>query len=229
MKILSMSVWGDNPRYIVGAQRQIELAKEFYPDFTVRLYTDNVSNYKKQSGVEIIDRSGYSNGVFWRFEPLFESEDNIVIVRDSDGRITLREYMAVTEWLDSSKTFHTFRDHEAHFEFPIIACAFGYKGKLEDKIYNAMKEFILKPFFYTNDQIFLRDFVFPVVRYNSIIHTMNDGWFKDTRSKLKNKYDFCGNGYDEHDMPLYPSTLAECANFNNKLLDFSCKFSKGVF
>ena len=56
-----MSVWGDNPRYIVGAQRQIELAKEFYYDFTVRVYTDNVSNFKEEPGVEIIDRSGYSN------------------------------------------------------------------------------------------------------------------------------------------------------------------------
>lgn len=222
-----MSVWGDNPRYIVGAQRQIELAKEFYYDFTVRLYTDNVSNFKEEPGVEIIDRSGYSNGVFWRFEPLFESEDNVVIVRDTDGRVTLRESLAVHEWLVSSKTFHTFRDHEAHYEYPIIACAFGYKGKLESKILDAMNAFISKPFYYTNDQVFLRDFVFPVVRYNALIHCMKEGWFGSSRNHLKNRYDFCGNGYDENDMPLYPPTLAECANFNNKLLDASCKFSNG--
>jgi len=229
MKIFSMSVWGNNPRYIVGAKRQIELAKEFYPEFTVRLYTDNVLNFKQESGVEIIDKSGCANGVFWRFEPLFESEDNIVIVRDTDGRVTVREQMAVEEWVKSSNLFHTFRDHEAHYEFPIIACAFGYKGKLESKLLDIMNQFVFHPFYYTNDQVYLRDFVYPVVRYNAIIHCMKEGWFSKTRNQLKNKYDFCGNGYDENDIPLYPPTLAECNGFNPKLLDKSYKFSKGIF
>ena len=228
MKIFAMSVWGDNPRYIVGARRQIELAREFYPDFAVRLYTDNVSNFKNEKDIEIVDRSNCANGVFWRFEPLFESEDNIVIVRDTDGRITIREQMAVNEWLESTKTFHTFRDHEAHYEFPIIACAFGYKGKLENRILDVMKKFISNPFYYTNDQVFLRDIVFPVVRYSALIHCMKEGWFADTRQKLVNKYDFCGNGYDENDMPLYPPTLAECAQFNHRLLGECDKFNKGI-
>ena len=29
-KIISLSVWGNNPRYIVGANRQYELAKKYY-------------------------------------------------------------------------------------------------------------------------------------------------------------------------------------------------------
>jgi len=228
MKIFSMSVWGNNPRYIVGAQRQIELAKEFYPDFTVRLYTDNVSSFKQEPNVDVVDKSGQPNGVFWRFEPLFESDDNIVIVRDTDGRVTVREQMAVEEWLKSSKTFHTFRDHEAHYEYPIIACAFGYKGKLESKILEVMNSFVSRPFYYTNDQVFLRDFVFPVVRYSALIHCMKEGWFGNTRNQLVNRYDFCGNGYDENDMPLYPPTLADCAGFDNKKLCKSFKFSKGI-
>lgn len=222
-----MSVWGDNPRYIVGAKRQAELSKEFYPEWKVRIYTDNISNFTPDDSVEIVDRKGYKNGVFWRFEPLFESDKNIVIVRDTDGRITVREQMAVYEWLESSKTFHTFRDHEAHYEYPIIACAFGFKGKLESTILDVMNSFISKPFYYTNDQVFLRDFVFPVVKYDSLIHCMKEGWFGSSRNQLVNKFDFCGNGYDENDMPLYPPTLAECSNFNNKFLDKSCKFSKG--
>ena len=127
MKYLTMSVWGNNKRYIEGAKQQIRLCNEFYPDFTVKLYTDDIKPYqymKPWYNVELIERKD-DNGVFWRFEPLFESDNNIVIVRDSDGRITRREAMAVNEWLKSDKSFHTFRDHESHFEFPIIACAFG--------------------------------------------------------------------------------------------------------
>ena len=228
MKIVSMSVWGDNPRYIVGAKRQAELSKEFYPEWKVRIYTDNISNFTPDDSIEIIDRKGYKNGVFWRFEPLFESEDNIVIVRDTDGRITVREQMAVNEWLNRDETFHTFRDHESHYEFPIIACAFGYKGRLEDSLLNVMTSFINNPFYYTNDQVYLRDFVFPIVKYNCLIHSMYEGWFGDTRKQLKNKYSFCGNGFNENDMPLYPPTLAECAGFNPALVDPQFKFDKGV-
>lgn len=228
MKIFSLSVYGNNPRYIVGAKRQIELAKEFYPDFRVRLYTDNVENYEFDSKVDLIDRRGYSNGVFWRFEPLFESEENIVIVRDSDGRITVREQMAVNEWLNSEQKFHTFRDHEAHYEFPVIACAFGYKGKLSSGLLGKMNEFVQNPFYYTNDQIYLKDHVFPQVKDSAIIHCMKEGWFSETRKKLKNKYDFCGNGYDEFDMPLYPPSLDECINFNPSQLSTFFKYSKGI-
>ena len=231
VKLLTMSVWGDNERYIVGAREQVKLAHKFYPDFIVRIYTDNAEPYKSLLpwyDVEICERQD-DNGVFWRFEPLFESEDNIVLVRDSDGRITYRESVAVNEWLDSDKTFHTFRDHQSHLEFPIIACAFGYKGKLPDQQLTQMMAIKNQPFYYTNDQVYLRDFVWPIVKENSMIHQFDQpGWFKESRNKLKNRYSFCGNGYDQYDMPLYPPTLEECTNFNPRDLDMKYKFDQGM-
>ena len=122
-KIISISVWGGNPRYIQGAIKQIQLAKKFYPDWKVRIYTDDVTHYKNLD-VECI-MGDTSFGMFWRFLPMFESDDNIVMVRDSDSRITVRESKAINEWLGTDKKFHTFRDHDAHFEFPIIGCEIG--------------------------------------------------------------------------------------------------------
>ena len=197
---------------------------------TVKLYTDDIKPYqymKPWYNVELIERKD-DNGVFWRFEPLFESDNNIVIVRDSDGRITRREAMAVNEWLKSDKSFHTFRDHESHFEFPIIACAFGYRGKLPQYLFNSMMVFKNQPFYYTNDQVYLRDHIWPYVVNNSIVHECTKGWFKDSREKLNNKYSFCGNGFDEFDMPLYPPTLNECVGFDPSKLDSKYKFDKGL-
>ena len=168
-----------------------------------------------------------SHGVFWRFEPLFEDEDNIVIVRDSDGRITEREFMAVKEWESTSDKFHVYRDHEAHFEFPIIACAFGYKGCLSDNLHLIMREFATKTNYYTNDQVFLRDFVWQSVQASALVHSMHEGWFKETRKRLINPYCFCGNGYDENDMPLYPGTLGEMSGFDTKTLDSKFQFDEG--
>jgi hypothetical protein len=177
---------------------------------------------------KVIEVKDGSHGVFWRFEPLFESDDNIVIVRDSDGRITHREQMAVQEWQSSDKKFHVYRDHEAHFEFPVIACAFGLKGKLSENLHLIMKEFATKTNYYTNDQVYLREFVFKEVQNSVMIHSMHEGWFGETRRRLVNPFSFCGNGYDEFDMPLYPSSLQEMQGFEQKNLDKKFKFDKGV-
>lgn len=226
-KIVSISSYGTNPRYVVGMHRQYELAKKFYPGWEFRAYVDDKSNYNMPDA-NIIEVKDGSHGVFWRFEPLFEDENNLVIVRDADGRITQREFMAVKEWVDSNKKFHVYRDHEAHFEFPVIACAFGFKGMLPKMMHSVMHEFATKTSFYTNDQIFLRDLVWSYVEKDAMVHSMNEGWFGETRSRLINPYSFCGNGYDEFDMPLYPGTLAEMTAFNQKTLDVKYKFDGGI-
>jgi len=229
MKIVSTSEYGNNIRYVFGAIRQYELTKEFYPDWTYRIYTDDRKRYEKlMPDAQIIEVKDNSHGVFWRFLPLFEDQDNIVIVRDADGRISQREQKAVNEWVDSSKAFHIYRDHEAHYEFPIIACAFGFKGKLPDYILDVMNKFMFNTNYYTNDQVYLRDYIYPYVKETTMIHCMKEGWFKDTRLKLKNKYSFCGNGYDEHDMPLYPGSMKEFEGFDQKNLPASAKFDKGL-
>jgi hypothetical protein len=225
-KIVAISSYGTHPRYIVGAHRQYELAKHFYPEWEFRAYVDDASNYN-MPGANVIEVKDGSHGVFWRFEPLFESDDNIVIVRDSDGRISHREQMAVNEWVQSDKRFHVYRDHEAHFEFPVIACAFGLKGKLSQELHDIMHQFATETNYYTNDQVYLRDYVFKQVQDSVMIHSMDEGWFGETRNKLKNQYSFCGNGYDENDMPLYAPTLIECRNFDNSKLDRKFKFDMG--
>lgn len=226
-KIISLSAYGQNPRYIVGMHRQYELAKQFYKDWEFRAYVDDKANYHMPDA-NIIEVKDESHGVFWRFEPLFENDNNLVIVRDSDGRITYREMMAVNEWIMSSNSFHVYRDHEAHFEFPVIACAFGYKGRLSEYLHNVMLHFATKTNYYTNDQVYLRDFVWPSVKDNCMIHSMHEGWFGETRLQLKNPYSFCGNGFDEFDMPLYPPSMSAFKEFDQPNLDIKFKFDKGV-
>jgi hypothetical protein len=227
-KIISISVWGDNPRYIIGANRQYELAKEFYPDWKFRIYTDDRNKFLHLTDAQIIQVVDGSYGMYWRFDAMFEDKDNIVLVRDSDSRITPREVRAVNEWVDSDKAFHTFRDHDAHYEFPIIGCAFGYKGRFNDLEHRRMLEYRSRLNYYVGDQIYLRDVIYPLVKDSMMVHTMTEGWFGETRKKLVNPYDFCGNGYDENDMPLYPPTLAECNGFDPKTVSTEFKFNGGL-
>ena len=227
-KIFSTSVYGNNPRYIIGAHRQYELAKKYYSDWEFRLYVDNKSNYTDLKDANIIEVPDSSHGVFWRFLPLFENEENITIVRDADGRITLREQMAVSEWMDSYKIFHIYRDHEAHYQFPIVACAFGLKGKLPNELLEVMKYFMFNTNYYTNDQVYLRDYIYPFIQNNVMIHSMYRGWFGETRNRLKNRYSFCGNGYDENDMPIYAASMAEMSNDHMSRLTEADRFDEGI-
>lgn len=228
MKIISMSVYGDNIRYQIGAKRQIELARKYYPGWKVRLYVDNKDIFKDfKNEIEIIEKKDKTNGMFWRFEPMFESQDNIVIVRDADSRTTIREARAVDEWLNSSYKFHNFKDHDAQYEFPIIGNSFGFKGKFDNNLLFIMKNIAENNLLYLHDQIFLQQFIFPLVKDDTFYHDKDrEGWFGDTRKKLINKYDFCGQGYFEDDMPIYKDIWTREDMSVPKLKEN--KFSEGI-
>jgi hypothetical protein len=38
MKVISFSLWGNKPIYLVGSIRNADLAKQFYPDFQCWFY-----------------------------------------------------------------------------------------------------------------------------------------------------------------------------------------------
>ena len=138
-KIISFSLWGDNPKYTVGAIENAKLAKTIYPDWTCRFYIDNtvpkeIINLMKQRGAEIYkyDIKGDWFSMFWRFLAISDDDVECMISRDCDSRISEREQLAVKEWLESDKLFHIMRDHP-HHESYILAGMYGTK-KIKDII-----------------------------------------------------------------------------------------------
>jgi len=207
-KIISISVWGDSPRYCIGAIKNAEIAQTLLPDWTCRIFVDNsvpskyVNYLNNLSNVEIaeVDDDGVF-GAFWRFYSMFESEDNITISRDSDSRISEREVKAINEWLTSDKKFSIIRDHERHYDWPILAGMWGMKGILDESLMDKMIEYG-KNHFYTADQIFLAQEIWLVAQNDSLIHGFKEvDWMNESRKNVK--YDFIGQGYDENEKPIY--------------------------
>jgi hypothetical protein len=222
MKIFSTTVYGTNPRYIMGAHKQYELAKHFYPDWEFRVYVDN-AKYFNMPNANIIEVHDGSYGMFWRLLPLLESNDNITIIRDADSRITEREALATHVWLLNDKKFHVMRDHEAHLQDkPIMGGIFGVKGQLSAYQKQVMQTYLHGEHRYGADEEFLRDHVYD--ESQCLIHEIRKGWFGLSRKLMLNRYEFCGNGYDEHDMPIYPPTMQEMNGYNHKTLPSSAKF-----
>ena len=58
--IISFSLWGEDPKYWIGALRNIELARKFYPGWITRFYIDercdsNPLNTLQSEDVEIVN------------------------------------------------------------------------------------------------------------------------------------------------------------------------------
>lgn len=211
MRYLSFSLWGDKPIYNVGTIRNAELWKEIYPDWQMVVYYDNTVPFEtidilNELGVETIDMTNKGiYGMFWRFfaESLPNSE--YAIFRDSDSRITIREKLAVDEWINSGKSIHVMRDHPAH-RIPygnnglgILGGMWGIKSGLIP-----LKNFIInyndnKSLTYGSDQTFLK------MIYETFINdrTTHDEFFENFPFPLKRENGrFIGERIDINELPL---------------------------
>ena len=104
MKLITFSLFGDNPLYCVGAVENARLAKEIYPGWIARFYVakdvpQHYLNQIKSYGGEVIvcDRKNAYDGLNWRFRPLNEPDVHYWISRDADSRLSWRERRAVDD------------------------------------------------------------------------------------------------------------------------------------
>jgi hypothetical protein len=200
MKIISYSLWGNNQKYIIGAQKNIELAKKFFPDWKVKIYVSTNTNFIYESdNLEIIYRTETQSqeGCFWRFEAC--DSDDIVIIRDLDDRLSERHRFVVDEWLNSDKDIHIIRDHPNHV-YPIMAGLWGCRKGILKGLSVLIKSWENKDY-YTTDQNFLSQVLYKYIIQKSMIHDdfhKNLGIEIDVKMKRKD-YEFLGDTFDEND------------------------------
>lgn len=120
MNYISFSLWGDNPLYNIGAIRNSELIKTIYPNWKMVLYYNSsvpkeTIDQLSKNEVLLFDMSNSDMyGMFWRFLAADIHDGEYVCFRDCDSRLSIREKLAVDEWITSNKSLHVMRDHPAH-------------------------------------------------------------------------------------------------------------------
>ena len=219
-KIIVFTLWGDLPMYWIGAVKNVELAKKFYPDWTCRFYIDNNCEQKlidtlKSDNVEIVlvNSSDYKyknlsekfnhSGLFWRFSALSDDSVDYVMSRDCDSRISQREADAVNEWILSEKKFHIMRDHPYH-RVPILAGMWGCKREILsniDDLLNFWNNYTQRGVFHAEDQDFLGQIIYPIVKSESIEHSefnISYGNYIKKFPKSRKDYEFIGDVFDEN-------------------------------
>jgi hypothetical protein len=205
-KVISFSLWGDNPKYTIGAIENAEQSKTIYPDWICRFYCgksvplDIIKKLKSYDNVEVIemDEDGDWNGMFWRF---YACEDaDVMISRDTDSRLSVREKLAVDEWLESDKDFHIMRDHPYH-NVLILGGMWGARNGILKDIISIINQYN-KGNFWQVDQNFLREKIYPIIKDNSFIHDefmKFENWSKLFPSERKNK-EFVGDVFDSNNV-----------------------------
>lgn len=133
MNAIILSLYGSERKYCLGAVRNVELAKRFYPGWKTIIFADGTvsENWKRairRVGGEVRPPPHpMRNRKMWRLWAICSAEFDRVLLRDADSRPSEREATAVREWIESEKSFHVIRDHPAH-SWPILPGTFGARG-----------------------------------------------------------------------------------------------------
>jgi len=202
-KVISFSLWGNNPKYTIGAIRNAELALKIYPGWYCKFFIG--SDVDKEIINELYsypntlfavqNEPGDWKSMFWRFETCYDPLIETSIFRDTDSRLNLREKYAVDEWLNSDKTFHIMRDHPYH-RFPILGGMWGFKNNPTYPMRKLLNSFNKENKYGTDYQFFMEQ-LYPLVGDDKIVH---DPFFdKIDFPQPREGTEFVGDVFDEYD------------------------------
>jgi len=206
-KLITFSLWGDNPKYTIGAIRNAELGKKIYPGWICRYYIgesvpdeiiDTLESFDNTEIIRMYEGGNWS-GMFWRFYPAGEEDVEVMVSRDTDSRLNDREKSAVDEWLESDKGFHIMRDHPGHGT-EILGGMWGVKGGVLPNIKEQINNY-RKGEFWQVDQNFLKQMIYPKIKDNVIVHDEfhNYETFKKPFPLERQNKEFVGDVFDEND------------------------------
>lgn len=208
---IAFSLWGDKEIYTVGAIKNAEIAARVYKGWKVVVYYDKtvpktVIEQLKNLNVVLYDmtESGIF-GAFWRFTVADLPDSNYNIFRDTDSRLSLREKLAVEDWISSGNTLHLMRDHPFHLMIPhgatscsILAGMWGIKAGALDMT-TAIKEFCVgKEDYYGIDQAFLQQ-VYGKFKESMTVH--DDFFEKKPFPSKRSGYRYVGERIDADELP----------------------------
>jgi hypothetical protein len=218
-QVISYSLYGKDLRFMVGAIKNAQLAQMFFPDFTVRYYVGaSVPTWVRSTldlfmDVEQVEVDMPENHLakLWRFQAILDSEVDVVLSRDVDARLGLREAYAHKQFLESDFGFHIIRDHPTGHNWYISAGMFAIKTAKAGVFF---EEMMTTPFsdIYTQDQVFLTEKIYPHIAGDCLIHDPYYSMQVTEPSKQRHiKYpkvnELChiGAALDENDVYIYKS------------------------
>ncbi|MEM7070816.1 MAG: hypothetical protein AAF403_03545 [Pseudomonadota bacterium] len=199
-KVVSMCLWGTNPSYWQGAVRSANEMEEYYPGWELQIiYDETLPVFAVEEliecGAHMVPATKNQKRLFgglWRFYASHDETIGHFVCRDADSRFSKRESEDVKDWMESGKLFHIIRDDIWHCDIMLAGLWGGLGGRLPNLEPSALQlygESIRK----WDDQEFLRDIVWPMIKDHCLIHDDNYPLFG-----AKNHITKRPEGTDEH-------------------------------
>ena len=186
MNYVSYCLYGDNPKYTVGAVQNALTVPKVYPGFHAVFFIDTAT--VKRSVVETLKEAGalclagtrhIKNKMVWRIMATELAHPEVVLFRDADSRITKREVAAVNEWRASEYKVHVMRDFPKH-TMPLMGGTWGIKKNQYRTLslsaiwrhYKATEN----DWDHASDQIFYARRLWPIFEKDTLQHDEFNGW-----------------------------------------------------
>lgn len=209
LKVISYCLWGNDPKYVVGMQRNIELAAKIYPEWIVSIQFGcdmidtmwELGKFADSLGV-VLDSTWHEKSdwtlMLDRFVPEARRYD-VVISRDADSRLTPREKAAVDQWLASDKGIHIMHDHPYH-AVPMLGGMWGYKQGAIPGFHDLLAGWNAEDRWQT-DQEFLAQRIWPLIQHDVMNHDSFFGmrWHGIPFPTPRIGHEFVGATIDEHE------------------------------
>jgi hypothetical protein len=214
LKVITFSLYGDQEKYTKGAIKNAEQALRFYPRWRCWFYVceetvpkDIIEELRTYPNVDIIFKnlSKEPLGTTWRFLAIDDENVDVMISRDCDSQLSLREKMAVDEWMNSGKSLHIMRDHPHHCSDPAGMLIQGGMFGMKKVSYwpgwtTCLNKYFENSKLWGTDMVILQENVYPLFsRYDDImIHaSFNkfESYARDFPSKHDSDYHFVGEYY----------------------------------
>jgi len=204
-KVLSFCLWGNKEKYKVGIEENLQLRDLFYPEWEFWLYVPEHYDLKflEHLSSRIVIKKVHDKECFffsiYRFLPPIDNSVDIFQVRDLDSRLSLRERLAVDEWVYSDKNLHIMRDHP-HHTFVINAGMWGARCEKLRNINSMIKKMPRVDDNFFIDSEFLKYDLYPLFNLDDIF--IHDEFFDDGKQfpiERKNK-EYIGAQHDEYNI-----------------------------
>lgn len=214
-KVISFCLWGNNPKYTVGAVKNAKLALDVYPDWKCWFYVPSADQPGAVSSsierellsypntmIVHMDQPGDWRGMFWRFYPACEGDTEhdveAWISRDCDSRLNAREAAAVDNWLKGPSLVHVMRDHPYH-NTQILGGMWGAKRNAIRDMAQLIEDWNQEDRWQT-DQEFLKAVIHP--RCRSMIQEHDEFFAHKSFPTPREDYEFVGAIFDANDNPV---------------------------
>jgi hypothetical protein len=220
--LIAFSLYGNNPRYLVGALRNAEIALNHLVCYQLRFYCSKhldrgfLKKLESFPNVEvvIVEDNIDSNGMFWRFTALENKEGFAsVLIRDVDSRLSKRELLAHNDFMYGNKHFHIMKDHETGHSRNILGGLFSCKGRWGSFIPKFSKHFRHSGQ-YGADMAFLDRYIYPIIKWDALVHDSTGktrvpftSTVKEFPSKKTWRLDMVGAAVDENEQFVYADDI----------------------